>query len=362
MKRIAHLLGLGLAWVLVSLAAQAETVYEYGAKCASEVTIVPPFNCMQGELIPITVNGKTPSSYTPNMTCDKPSLLPVTAQGAQGQCLPGSRALVLRDDNTAQISAICRKYVVRDINSYLFDEINIVAYNLKNGKTCWFTATAAQPVTTTTGLDGRYVPSPTASPNPPAAQAPAAPTVAEANIKKGQARWQPVKSVPPPPDKFWLQPAQVAALNCVSCHDSGPYMYSPYIAQTTQVPSNPFGRYWPKAVGSDFQWWQQPFGITTRGNTCTTCHRMGNMNSCNVAALQSTGRAPQNGADAWSTQFPQSHWMSPGNLHSQAQWDETFRRSLAKITACCQNPQGPECQTVDYNAPGVTSSKVGNKR
>jgi len=161
----------------------------------------------------------------------------------------------------------------------------------------------------------------------------------------------------PPADKVWQTPAQVANTQpaCMNCHDSGPFMYSPYIAQTTQLPGDPFGFYEPKAIGEDFKraWAQlHVFGITTRGNTCTACHRMGNMNSCNVAMYQSAGRMPQEGGDEWSKHFPQSHWMSPGNLHSKAQWDEQFADSLKKLAACCENPQGAGCRVVEYRVKG----------
>lgn len=321
---------------------QAETIYQYGAKCAAEVTPIPAFSCMdesRSQLIPITVNGAVPPAYTPNMTCDKPSLLPAPEPGAQGQCLPGTRALVLRDDAVAQISAICRKKVVRDINSVLFDEINIVAHNLTNGKTCWFAAKAVEPLTPGAGIDGRYVPSPT-TPTAPRRRSYDDVLISRAATK-----------ALPRADQFWQTPAKVASATCVNCHDSGPYMYSPYMAQATQLPSAPFGKYRPKAVGADFQWWPEAFGITTRGNTCTACHRMGNMNSCNVALKQSTGRQAQPGGDAWSQQFPQSHWMSPGNLHSALQWNEAFVTSMNKIAACCANPQGDGCAVVRNDAP-----------
>ena len=332
---------LSLLMCSATLQAGAETIYQYGAKCAAEVTPIPAFSCMdesRGQVIPITVNGVAPPAYTPNMSCDKPSLLPAPEPGAQGQCLPGTRALVLRDDAVAQISAICRKKVVRDIDSVLFDEINIVAHNLTSGKTCWFAAKAAEPLAPGAGIDGRYVPSPTA---------PRGKGYQDVVISRDEAKELPTA------DQFWQSPAQVAKATCVMCHDSGPYMYSPYIAQTTQLPSNPFGRYRPKAVGADFQWWPEAFGITTRGNTCTACHRMGNMNSCNVALRQSTGQQVPPGSNTWSQQFPQSHWMSPGNLHSLLQWSEAFVNSMNKLSACCANPQGDGCEVVRYDGLGV---------
>jgi hypothetical protein len=343
--------------------ALAQSFYEYGVQCASEVTPIPTFSCLAGEVIPITVNGQITTSYT--ATCDRPSLLPSTESGSQGQCVPGSRALVLRDDAQAQISAICRKHVVRDPSSPLFDEINIVSHNLKNGKTCWFTAKAAIPFTASGGLNGRLVPSPSGLPSglPNAASSPpsmnASMHPASEVLLQGMRDWREIKSTLPNPSAVWMSPAELVKREpaCTMCHDSGPYMYSPYIAQTTQLPANPFGKYQPRAVGTDFKVWPQPFAISTRGNTCTTCHRMGNLNSCSTATLQATGRAPQTGGNDWSKLFPQSHWMSPGNLHSKAQWDQVFVKSLKDIADCCANPQAAGCQVQSYEPPAGTSAR-----
>lgn len=321
-----------LLLLLLAGAAQAETLAEYGRQCAEQVTQIPAFSCMAGEEIPITIDGKPVPPQPAPATCDRPSLLPQA--DAQSQCVPGSRALVLRDDKTAQVSAICRKQLARPAGSALFDEINVISHSLKDGKTCWFTAKATQPLREDRGIDGRWVPSPSLLPRQ--AQ-PASPD--------GRA--------PLPAEKVWLSPGEVARSQpaCISCHDSGPFMYSPYIAQTTQLPGDPFGFYQPKAIGEDFKraWARlHAFGITTRGNTCTACHRMGNMNSCQVAMQQSTGNAAQEGGNAWSQRFPQSHWMSPGNLHSRAQWDAQFSDSLQKLAACCADPKGAGCQVVEY--------------
>ena len=318
-----------LLLLLLCGTAQAETLFEYGRQCAAQISEIPAFSCMAGEEIPITADGKPVPPQPAPARCDRPSLLPQNDPGSQGQCVPGSRALVLRDDKTAQISAICRKQVARPAGSPLFDEINVISHSLKDGKTCWFTAKAKAPLSEGAGIDGRWVPSPStlARLSPSAKAAPA--------------------------DQVWLTPAQVAGTQpaCINCHDSGPFMYSPYIAQTTMLPGDPFGYYQPKAIGEDFKraWARlNAFGITTRDNTCTACHRMGNMNSCRVAMDQSTGRGHQEGGDEWSKKFPQSHWMSPGNLHSQAQWDEQFSESLKKLAACCADPQGAGCRVVEY--------------
>ena len=300
---------------------QAQTFRQYGQECAQKVTPIPAFSCMQGEVIPITVNGKKPEKYTAQMTCDKPSLLVAPgAEKSDGQCVPYSRALVLRDDAVAQVSAICRQKKIRPEGSYLFDEIDIVAHNVRTGSTCWFQALAPDsPLRVDTGIDGRNVPSPTEV--------------------KGQ--------------KVWNAPSKTAMSQCVHCHDSGPFMYSPFIAQTSALPGDPLGKY-KNDVGAAFKAWPKPFGITTRGNTCTTCHHIGNMNSCNVAMAQSIGKADNPGANEWAKKFPQSHWMSPGNLHSQVQWDTAFADSVRLLAACCKDPKGAQCQSVDYQTTKKT--------
>jgi hypothetical protein len=342
--------------MLFAAGAQAQNFYEYGAQCAKEVTPIPSFSCMAGEVIPITVNGQITTSYT--ATCDKPSLLLSGEKGSQGQCVPGSRALVLRDDPVAQISAICRKHVVRDPASPLFDEINIVSHNLTNGKTCWFTAKATIPFTTSTGINGaRLVPSPStqASSSAPRGYEKIHPASETLNQD-----WKVAKTTLPNPSAVWMSPAQLVKREpaCTLCHDSGPFMYSPYIAQTTQLPGDPFGKYQPRAIGQAFKVWPQPFAITTRGNTCTTCHRMGNMNSCGLATLQATGQTTTTSISPAGQTFPLSHWMSPGNLHSQLKWNEAFKKSAKEISDCCANPNGAACQIVNYD---TLSSKRSRK-
>ncbi len=78
---------------------KGESLKVYALRCAEAIAPVAPFNCMQGEVIPITVNGQEPRAYTPDMTCDRPSLLPLGRQ-SDGQCVPYSRAILLADGET----------------------------------------------------------------------------------------------------------------------------------------------------------------------------------------------------------------------------------------------------------------------
>ena len=316
-------LAFALAFIVASITgAAAQSSATYGAECAHDVAPVPAFSCADGIVVPITVNGVTPETYAPGQSCDRPSLLPPRpGQRTDGQCVPYSRALVLRDDDVAQISAFCRRTLIRAADSPLYDEIDIIAHSVRNGRTCWFQASLPGEPAPDRGVKGSNVPSPTdVAGQPPGAE----------------------------PTSFWNDPQATAALSCVSCHDSGPYMYSPYIAQVHAVPADPFGLY-RNDVGEAFKSWPIPHGITTEGNTCTGCHRIGNMNSCHVAMFQSIGQARIRELDDWGHQFPQSHWMPPGDLKSEAQWNQAYANSVAQLAVCCEKPSLPQCRIVNYS-------------
>ena len=66
-----------LAVILLPLcwgSARGEDITGYAQECAARIAAVPAFDCTQGTEIPITVDGKTPASYAPGMSCDRPSL------------------------------------------------------------------------------------------------------------------------------------------------------------------------------------------------------------------------------------------------------------------------------------------------
>ncbi len=184
----------------LAVTAYAQSGVEYGKQCASLIAEVEEFDCRKGTAVPITVDGKTPAKYTPNMTCDRPAM----AADNPFPCAPYSRVQLLRDD-TVQASAYCRQKSLRSSKSPYYDEIDVIAHSRVNGATCWFSETAK----TKKGIDGSHAPSPTK----------------------------------PSAKRFWDPPAQTVKGNCVSCHDSDPWMYSPFIGQTNQYPADPFGYY-----------------------------------------------------------------------------------------------------------------------
>jgi hypothetical protein len=288
----------------------SETILEYGAACVSAIGEIPAFKCLDGTIVPITVNGVEPRVYEPRMKCDRPSMLPYP-DTTFGQCAPYSRVLNL-SRGTTQISAFCRREYLRGKDDPRFDEIDIILHSVKTGSTCWFHAEGDGAA----GIDGSRVPPPNEATPPPGA----------------------ISAL-----DFWYTPARTAAKDCGHCHDSDPAMYSPYIGQVWEhVPVDPFGWY-ANDIGEAFRAWEKPNSITTQSNTCIGCHRIGDQFTCSTGIHQSAGQIPTDGATALGLSYPLSHWMPVNNFHSKAFWDTVYAPSVAALAACCRNPDLPSC-------------------
>lgn len=277
---------------------------EYALKCSAEIAEVPAFSCAAGAAVPITVNGQTPAAYTPNMTCDRPALLP-NGEESDGQCVPGSRILNLSSE-AAQISVMCRQKKIRPEGSLLFDEIDVIAHNPATGATCWFQASAPSGQ----AIDGTTVPPPT----------------------------------DPASSTFFNAPEAVVQDGCGTCHDNDPFMYSPFVGQVWQhVPVNPFGPYWQvDTPGLGFDAWPTT-QIQPRDSTCTGCHRIGVKETCGPLAELATGRALAPGADPLAASYPLSHWMPPYHGQSERTWDVINQASADTLAACCNDPTQAMC-------------------
>jgi hypothetical protein len=293
-------------------------IREYAQECSARVGPVPSFDCMTGEVVPVTVDGgRVPVAYTPQMDCDRPALLPPGAgEKTDGQCVPFSRVLLLQNDGTRQIQATCRKKLIRAEDSPLFDEIDVIAHNVLDGATCWFQAKVdtGDPAR---GLDGRKVPSPTLSSAPPGY---------------------------PSAESFWRTPQQTAKESCGTCHDSDPFYYSPWIAQTSALPADPFGRY-HNDIGP-MKAWPRPLALNPRDNTCTSCHRIGSQHTCSVGMYQSVDPAQVKNLDSWGRQYPHSKWMPADNLLTEAEWALVYPPAITQLASCCADPTKPECRAV----------------
>lgn len=287
--------------------AAAQSDFEtYAASCAAQVAPIPPINCGDGVLVPITVNGQPPASYSADMTCDRPGLLPNGA-GSDGQCVPGSRVIDL-STATAQISVMCRQKNIRTpIDALVFNEIDIIAHNPATGATCWFQAEAAAGSV----IDGSAVPSPNA-------------TGAES---------------------FWNPISDVLTADCGGCHDNDPIMYSPFIGQVwDQIATDPLGLYFHIEPQMGFGQWPT-LALAPRDNTCLGCHRIGVQETCRNLLDQAIGAVAIDGTDEWSSTFPGNTFMPPEHGLTQLAWQTIHQSSVADLQSCCDNPDLPMCNT-----------------
>jgi hypothetical protein len=330
----------GVLACAVAAASDGDTydVVQYGKDCARLIADAPPFSCLDGDIVPITVDGKTPDAYTPHMACDRPAYLPYP-DNTDGQCTPYSRVRTVRDDDV-QVLLFCRRMYIRPADSPFFDSIEIIMHSVVTGSTCFFISKnfGEDP----RGEDGRRVP-------PPSEETPPEGEIAARDL--------------------WASPAEVAEHGCIFCHDSDPWMRTPWIAQTEQLPADPWG-YHSVDVGGPFARWPKPMSISTRGNSCTGCHRIGSLNTCGARAiptfgeqpakmLQSVGRAPHGrfggfasdaaagkGAELLSRSgatYPSTYWMPVGNDLTEAQWKVVYEHDVAELERCCADHDAPGC-------------------
>ena len=166
---------------------------------------VPDFSCNVGTEVPITNYDEFASH-----NCDRPNRL-------HGVCDPGSHFQVLANKPDGVVVAHCRKQGLSDGQ---YGDIAIIQFNPQSGAACFYQALG--------DLSGQV-------------KAPA----------KGLGAWQ------------WLSPARTAKIGCVSCHDNGPLIRSPYITQEMGANTMPgasdfsFNRNQPYYfVGDDFASWE----------------------------------------------------------------------------------------------------------
>ena len=235
---------------------------------------VPNFDCDDGQATDVMdhYGDKWDSA---NDKCAAPNVL-------NGKCDPGSRFHVLhRGDGTdgndgVYIVAHCRKEAkpANGPNSAqlanpkgFYSDVAVIQYNSNTGATCFYQALA--------------------DPGHGLSHSAPAPTSGDTS--------------------YWLTPASTAGIRCGTCHDSGPFIRSPYLAQLGQVwpfendltnSFNPFNPNQPKAdsnylpgtldadiggdwnhtmpyrfTGLNFQSWRS-WSVSLKGNLCTNCHRL----------------------------------------------------------------------------------------
>jgi hypothetical protein len=246
-------------FVLISIwpnIVNAESLESYAKKCDAAIGVtVPDFNCDNGTPVPTThldIFGN----------CDEPNRL-------NKECDPGSMFTVL-SKNTPSVFVVahCRK---KGYGPGRYGDIAVIQTHRKTGATCFYQSHVSEASDGGEGLNGDV-------------KAPS----------KGTGAWP------------WMTPAQAAlAGGCVSCHDNGAVIRSPYLAQLKTgadalpgATDNMFNKNQPYGfVGEDFYNWKT-YKVEVDGNLCISCHRLGvsnrssRLNGTSIDfALRATGQA-----------------------------------------------------------------------
>ncbi len=315
-----------LAETSATTSSEDETLWDYGKECAETLGVeVPRFNCLDGAEIPVTRNGVRAKPGERFSTCDKP------ASGSSG-CSPGSRMLkftdwVTRGTRREEVTTtiLCRATAESPVGT--FHDIAIIQHNVTNNKVCWFNSLTSQNATNV----------------PP----PFTRSVERDGNDAANAFWGP----------------KPTNLNCMSCHNNGLYLRTPWIMQVDGVNKGSFeregregenGAYVKKgtngfddnktigqrgfacSIGKRHRKWNETLprlmkinskafedaaslgrpvgGETASPGLCTRCHYLGSGGlSCSLSAAAVTGHGvgETEKVSARGRSFPEGHWMPP---------------------------------------------------
>ena len=344
----------------------------YGERCSQAIGYFKPFSCVDdGRTVPITVDGVEQTNFVDK--CDRPQYLPIGSTQCATYTRVGRLKLYTdktytkeRTDSTAVF--FCRHY--EDTATFTpiedrvgptypyFHDVAVVEQNKPTGKTCFLQALGGGRGQGEKDEDlfGMRVPPPTETNEEFAAA-----TTAEQKTKGAQPAWGDAGF-----GGFWLAPANIGQIHCISCHDSDPFMHSPWIDQMKVldasgkptdellVPSNPDGPY--SIIGADieeFMAWDTSYSVKTADAGCESCHRIGSMGTCrdwsrDAFPLHDEGTEAANSEyydlnskDEWATKHPNHHWMPPPT--DDADWAsslETYKTSAQQLRQCCTLKKG----------------------
>lgn len=303
----------------------------YARECDAAIGVtVPDFDVDSPLGTTVPTDHLTPANAIyPDGTCDRPNVL-------NGKCDHGSRFQVLVNTADAFVVAHARKM---GLPQGQYGDVAVIQHNKNNGATCFYQG----------ALDGFGLSH-------------------DHNVKA------PSKGVGA--SVFWMTPSQIAGSDfpCGSCHDNGPIIRSPYLAQITgpnQLPGagdvtfNSDGQPY-SFVGSDFASWKA-YKVEVSGNPCNGCHRMGVNNLANTGTVRGKGTALDLSikatADSGSGDEQENKnrhsaaspiWMLPGQI--------TFQQSIfdaaGAIQRCAQQfrsglplPNLPSCKITQFTKP-----------
>lgn len=359
------------------LARADDDVVAYAELCKQELGItqpLPAMNCLDGEEVPITVNGQPldETNYEAVKNgggCDKPQWL----QSACHNYDHIQRVNVGSPDVEAVLN--CRqKYYTTHLNKaqrraayeaappekkeemyrllYEFDDLGYILRNKRSGKTCFFTIFGRH-------YFGGYLPPPDMK------ELPSEETVYAQLPEPKPPTGFPKNEWHRDPKTAYLSPTSTSGGGCVGCHDLGGWKHSPFIDQVDVVPSNRSRQTPYLLVGNVFQ---QAFRsrsllqVTTdpingEGQRCTTCHALtAGGNNCSTFIDWSTGHYTGALSDAGQS-WPDKAWMPMDHGVGSAEAFQTqYGKHIDRMKCCCQKPNARGCKT---RAFGPTVAEMG---
>ena len=243
----------------------------------TELGPIPSFNCEDGVLIPIYVNGVEVFTDQPKYACDNPDL--------DGDCLVGSRIGRIEgtNDDGSPRPEVAWVFFCRRGDNFA----QMIGYNTTTGKTAFLELIDGYLPTNTYNQPNVYVP------------IPSDPNYADA----------------------WKSPGDVAVQNCNSCHASDPFIHSRWIVGA-KMPNNPNEAVLPEVaipnskycvIGNEFSNWDLKH-IDIPGNNCLSCHRLSNINAWNF----------ENNTD-WDLYMPPNN---PGSMSTDYQFIKDYIQNM----------------------------------
>lgn len=256
-------------------------------------------------------------------SCDYPAWL-------DDRCYGDSYVQVIRPTSNPHVKAalLCRHKTTFSGRFDDFDDVAMIVHNAENGETCWFQSPNGEGVR----LDGQKVPGP---------------------VCDGA-------------DAFWLPPDETAGIQCIQCHDSGPWMNSPWMRRATEELGIAYDEEQsPYLNGTPpFDRWPVPLFVKYDGHlgsgasSCTSCHKIAaarpDFRTCDTWINRATGRADPALATRLSGTGRQEHsqyWMpEDGTRWTRAAWESLYDDHVKGLVDCCRavgrGPTGlpPDCR------------------
>jgi len=315
---------------------------EFSCKTAApQATLYHLFTSVDGVIQDIEGKdgNKNPDAKKIPPLCDRPAWLELGS--TSGGCYGNSYLQVINFKEDVKAALLCR-HKKKWSDTDRFPDVAMIVHNNKNGETCWFQTDDSDGHE----VDGKKVPSPLTD----------------------------------KADKFWMSPTETAAVQCVRCHDNGPWMNSRWINDNLLglkgkgTPGDPLkpndytsfehpleddhGPY--TSHGPGFDKWNPPVYVTVarsglagkEDKTCTACHHIasagvtsdGKNEYRNCSKLKSwiaytTGTEYAPNTNAAGMDFSIANWMPADHIEQGVDtlkaWTAKYQAHINEIVACC---------------------------